>query len=90
MVSFLIKMQVLRTAILLKSDPNMRFSVKFAMFLRTPIFTEHLLWLFLTVLCFQPTTSLEMRPQQTCFSVNFAKVLRISFDRIPFICETIL
>ena len=42
MVSFLIKMQVLRTAILLKSDPNMRFSVKFAIFLRTPIFTEHL------------------------------------------------
>ena len=58
--------------------------MKFAKFLRTPYFTEgHLQWLFLTVSGFQPATLLKKRFPQRCFSVNFAKFLRTSFDRAP-------
>ena len=55
--------------------------VIFAKFSRTPYFTEHLKWLLLTVSCYQPTTLVKNRFQQRCFSVNYAKCLRISFDR---------
>ena len=46
-------------------------------------FTEHLQWLILTVSGFQPATLLKKRLRQRCFSVNFAKFLRISVDRTP-------
>ena len=52
-------------------------------FLRTPLFTEHLQWLLLTVSGFQPATLLKKRLQQKRFSVSFAKFLRTSFDRTP-------
>ena len=57
--------------------------MKFAKFLRTPYFTEHLQWLFLTVSGFQPATLLKMRFPERCFSVNFAKFFRKSFDWTP-------
>ena len=67
------------------------FPVKFAKFLRTPCFTDHLPWLLLTVSGFQSATLLRERPWQRCFSVNFAIFLRISFDRKPlddcFLCS---
>ena len=50
-----------------------------ATFLRTPCFTEHLLWLLLKASIFQPATSLYKRLRQKCFSVDFAKFLRTSF-----------
>ena len=53
--------------------------MKFAKFLRTPCFTEHLQWLPLTVPGFQPEALLKKRLQQRCFSVNFAKFFRIYF-----------
>ena len=59
------------------------FPVKFAKFLRTPSFTEHLQWLLLTVSGFQPATLLKRRLRQRFFSVNFAKFLRTPFDIIP-------
>ena len=52
--TFLIKLQALKTATLLKETP-----IKFAKFLGTPYFTEHLQWLFLTVSGFQPATLLK-------------------------------
>ena len=57
--------------------------MKFAKFLRIPYFTDHLQWLFLTISGFQPATSLKKRFPQKCFSLNFAKFLRASFDRTP-------
>ena len=69
--SSLIKLQTLRTATLLKRDSC------------EPCFTEHLQWLLLTVSGFQPATLLKKRLRQRCFSVNFAKFFRISFDRTP-------
>ena len=51
---------------------------------RTPCFTEHLQWLFLTVLGFQPATLLKKKLQQRCFCEfckNFKNIL--SFDRTP-------
>ena len=57
--------------------------MKFAKILGTPYFTEHLQWLFLTIWCFQPATLLKKRFPQRCFSVNFAKFLRTSFNRTP-------
>ena len=57
--------------------------VKSAKFLRTPYFTEHLQWLLSIVSGFQPATLLKKRFRQKCFSVNFAKFLRTSFDRTP-------
>ena len=61
-----------------------RFSlVKFAKFLRTTCFTEHLQWLLLTVSGFQSATLLKKRLRKRCLSVNFRKFLRTSFDRAP-------
>ena len=57
--------------------------MKFAEFLRTPSFTEHLQWLFVAVSGFQPIPLLKKRFPQRYFSVNFAKFLRTSFDRTP-------
>ena len=54
-----------------------------ATFLRKPFFTEHLQWLLLIFLCFQPATLLKKRLQHRFFSVNFAKFLRLSFGRTP-------
>ena len=48
-----------------------------------PYFTDHLQWLLLTVSGFQPATLSKKRFRQRCFSVNFAKFLRTSFDRTP-------
>ena len=59
------------------------FPVKFAKFLRTSCFTDHLQRLLLTVSGFQPATLLKKKLQQRCFSVNFAKFLRIIFERTP-------
>ena len=61
--------------------------MKFAKFLRTPCFTEHLQWLLLTVWGLQPATLLKMFIKdikdvwlrQRWFLVNFAKILRTSF-----------
>ena len=52
-----------------------------AAFLRAPCFTEHLQWLLLTFLGFQPASLLKKRRRHRCFSVNFAEFLRSSFDR---------
>ena len=76
--SFLLNLQELKTAALLKRD-----SCETRQFLRTPCFTEHLQWLLLTVSGFQPAAYLKMRFWQGCSSVNFTKVLRTSFDRTP-------
>ena len=62
-----------------KETPTQFFPVKFAKFLRTPCFTDHLQWLLLTVSSFQPATLLKTRAQQRCFSTNFAKFLRTPF-----------
>ena len=67
------------------------FSVKFAQLLRKPFLTEHLYWLCVGGLGFQPETSVKERLLQRCFPVKFAKFLKTSFDRTPadvvFICE---
>ena len=70
-----------------KSLQHRFFPVKFAKFLRTPCFTEHLQWLLLTVWGLQPATLLKMFIKdikdvwlrQRWFLVNFAKILRTSF-----------
>ena len=49
------------------------FPAKFAKFLRTRCFTEHLYWLSLTASGFQPAALLKKRLRQRCLSVNFAK-----------------
>ena len=49
------------------------FLVKFAKFLRTPCFTEHLQWLLLTVSGFQTAAWLKRRLRQRYFSVNFVR-----------------
>ena len=54
--------------------------VKFAKFLRTSYFTEHLQRLLLAVSGFQPATLLKRVRQR---SVNFAKFVGTSFDRTP-------
>ena len=59
------------------------FPVKFAKFLRTPCFIEHIQWLLLRVSGFQAATLLKKRLRQSCFSVNFAKFLRTYIDRTP-------
>ena len=77
--SFLIQLQILRTATLLKRD-----SCTAVKFLRTPYFTElieHLQWLLLKVSGFKPATLLKKEFRQRCFSLNFAKFLRTFFDR---------
>ena len=65
--------------------------MKFAQLLRKPFLTEHLYWLRLGDLGFQPETSVKERLMQRCFPVKFAKFLKTSFDRTPadvvFICE---
>ena len=50
------------------------------LFKNTPSFTEHLQWLILTFLGFQPATLLKMRLRHRRFSVNF---LWTSSDRTP-------
>ena len=57
------------------------FPVKFAKYLITTCFREHLQWIHLTASGFQPATLLKQRLRQWCFPVNFANFLRISFDR---------
>ena len=61
--------------------------------LRTPLFTEHLQRLLLTVTGFQPATLLKKRLQQRRFSVNFAKFIGTSFDWTPlgdcFLCLSV-
>ena len=52
------------------------FPMKFAKFLRTPCFIEHIQWLLLRVSVFQAATLLKKRLRQSCFSVNFAKFIR--------------
>ena len=48
---FLMKLQALRPATLLKTRLQHRcFPMKFAKFLRTPFFTEHLWWLLLKIM----------------------------------------
>ena len=67
--------------------------MKFAKFVRTPYFTEHLQWQLLTVSGFQDATLLKTRFPQRCFSVSFAKFLRTSFERTPpddfFLCLSV-
>ena len=53
------------------------------LFKNTSSFTEHLQWLILTFLGFQPATLLKKRLWHKRFSVNFAKVLRTSSERTP-------
>ena len=48
---------------------------------RALYFTGHFQWLLLRVSGFQPATLLKNRFRQRCFSVNFAKSLRTSFER---------
>ena len=80
--SSLMKFQALRTPTLLKRDFNKGFSLwKYTKFLRTPCFTDHLQWLPLTLSGFQSATLFKKRLRKKCFNVNFAKFLRISFDR---------
>ena len=55
--------------------------MKFAKFLRTPYFTEHLQWLLVTVSGFHSATLLKKGFPQRSFSVNFVKFLRTSFHR---------
>ena len=69
----LIKLQAPRTVILLKRLQHRFFPVKSDKFLRTPSFIEHLQWLLLTDLGFQPATLLQKRLRQRFFSVNFTK-----------------
>ena len=76
--SFLIKLQALRTAALLNKTP-----VKFAKFLRTPYFKEHLQWQLPTISDFQPAILIKKRFRQRRFSLNFAEFLRASFGRTP-------
>ena len=57
--------------------------MKCAKFLRVPCFREHLQWLLLKVSGFRPATLCKKRLWQGCFSVNFAKVLGISFLLTP-------
>ena len=52
-------------------------------FLKTPLFTEGLQLLLLTVPGFQPASLLKKRLEGRRLSVNFAKFLKISFDRTP-------
>ena len=61
------------------------FSVKFAKFLKTPCFTEHLQWLLLTVLRFQPVTLLKKEISAKMFFYEFCKIFKniFSFDRTP-------
>ena len=93
--SSLIKIQVLGTAALLKKDSNTRFSCEFCEFsnntcfvndlwtagTETPFVTEHLQWLYLADSGFQPAILLKKKLGKWRLSVNFAKFLRISFDR---------
>ena len=82
--SSLIKLQALRTATLLERDSNTGFLPwNLRNFYEHFCFTKHLQWLLLTVSGFQLATLLKLTHQQRCFSVNFAKLLRTSFDRRP-------
>ena len=67
--------------------------MKLAKFLKTPVFAEFLKWLLLNTSGFQPATLLKKPLWQRCFSLNFAKFLIISFDRIPpnncFLCLSV-
>ena len=60
--------------------PAQVFSCDIYEIFKNTFFAEYLEWLLLTVS--QPVALLKKRFQQRCFSVNFAKFLRISFDRI--------
>ena len=53
--------------------------MKLTKVLKAPCFTDLLQWLLLKVSGFQPATLLKKRLRQKCFSVNFAKFLKISF-----------
>ena len=55
--------------------------MNFVKFLRSPFFAEHPQWLLLTVPGFPNTTLWKKVLQQRCISVNFAKLLRASFDQ---------
>ena len=63
------------------------------LFKNTSSFTEHLQWLILTFLGFQPATLLKKRLRHRRFSVNFAKFLRASSERTPpdecFLCLSV-
>ena len=63
-------------------------------FLRTPILTEHLQCLLLTVLGFQPAALYKKELQQRRFSMRFAKFLRTSFYGKPpdyyFLCLPVI
>ena len=63
-------------------------------FLKTTFFTGHLQQLLLTVSGFQPATLLKKKLRQRCLSVNFANILRTSFDRTPlddgFLCLSVV
>ena len=50
---------------------------------KTPLLSEHLQWLLLTVSGFQPAALLKKGLQQRRFSVRFAKFLRTSFYKTP-------
>ena len=72
---------------------NRCFSVKFAKFLITSFFTEHLQWLLLTVSGFQPATSLK-KSSAKMFSCEFCKIFKSIFWQnthisllFVFICE---
>ena len=63
------------------------------LFKNTPSFTEHLQWLILTFLGFQPATLLKKKLWHRRFSVDFAGFLRTSSDRTPpdecFLCLSV-
>ena len=74
--------------------PTQLFSCEIYEVFMNTLFTEHPQCLLLTVSGFQPVLLLKNRLRQRCFSINFAKFLRTSFDRnacgcllFVFICE---
>ena len=60
-----------------------KFQVLRVHLLENTFFTEHLQWLLLTFSGSQPATLSKKRLRQRFLSVNFAKLLRTSFDRRP-------
>ena len=89
----LIKLWALRTATLLKETSTHVFPCKNCEIFKNTLLYKHLQWLLLTVSDFQPATLLKKILQQSYISVNFAKLLRIFFDRTPpddcFLCLSV-
>ena len=84
--SSLINLQALRTATLLKRDSNTNFfSVKFAMFLRTPCFTEHLQVSASDSFRFPVCNFIKKEIPAKVFFCEFCKIFKniFSFDGTP-------